>query len=81
MVICVYDNPATMMRECWTNGELQAAYAAKLYAYHTWPVPAFAYHFGANIGDWKAGQLVGDIAAMGDKAPGKHPVQLSFDFR
>ena len=78
--VCTYDNPVTAMRECWRDGQLQAAYTAKLYALKKWPVGPAAHHFGANIGDWKEGQLVGDRAAMGDKAPPEHPVQLSFDF-
>lgn len=68
MPVCTYDNPMTMMRECWQGGKLQAAYSAELYALKKWPIPAHLYHMGANIGDWKTGQIVGDKAAIGIKA-------------
>jgi hypothetical protein len=69
MAICIYDNPATMARECWQDGRLLCKYDAllflrKLAPWETQPVPAEQFFFGANIGDWKTGQLVGDIAAM-----------------
>lgn len=66
MTVCTYDNPATMRRECWQDGRLIHAYDSALYALMVWPVPARAYFFGANIGDWKAGQMVGDPSARGD---------------
>jgi hypothetical protein len=50
---CTYDNPNTMMRECWYNGKLQAAYAMELYYLKEWPIPPHFYHMGANIGDWE----------------------------
>jgi hypothetical protein len=63
-VVCTYDNPATMQRECWQNGVLIRAYSATLYALKVWPVPPEHYFFGANVGDWKTGQLHGDASAM-----------------
>ena len=63
MAVCTYDNPHTMMRECWQNGILQAAYAAELYELREWPLHQYGhiYHFGANLlGDWNTGQMVGD---------------------
>lgn len=64
MAVCTYDNPATMQRECWMDGTLLCAYSATLYALKEWPVPERAYFFGANVGDWKTGRMVGDPAAM-----------------
>ncbi len=67
MAVCVYDNPQTMMRECWQDGVLQAAYAAELYALREWPMMRHAhiYHFGANLlPDWRTGQIAGDARAM-----------------
>lgn len=64
MSVCTYDNPATMRRECWQDGKLLCSYCAMLYALKKFPVPAELYFFGANIGDWKEGQLVGDKSAM-----------------
>lgn len=67
MAVCTYDNPRTMMRECWQDGVLQAAYAAELYALREWPLRnyGYIYHFGANLlGDWKTGQMFGDARAM-----------------
>jgi len=64
MSVCTFDNPDTMARECWQDGRLIAHYKAELYFLPVWPVPAANYFFGANIGHWKIGQLVGDIAAI-----------------
>ena len=65
--VCTYDNPHTMMRECWQGGVLQAAYAAELYKLRDWPLHnyGYIYHFGANLmRGWKPGQMVGDARAM-----------------
>lgn len=75
MAVCTYDNPKTMARECWRDGKLVCKYNAtlllrKLLPWETQPVPPRYFFFGANIGDWKTGQLVGDASAMsnpGDK--------------
>ena len=64
MKICTYDNPASMARECWQDGELIRHYQAQLYFLKEWTVPREHYFFGANIGHWKEGQIVGDITAM-----------------
>lgn len=69
MAVCTYDNPDTMARECWQDGRLVCKYDASLWllkrpAWQTQPVPPEHFFFGANIGDWKAGQLVGDASAM-----------------
>lgn len=67
MAVCTYDNPLTMMRECWQDGVMQAAYPSELYALREWPMHKFGhiYHFGANLmRDWKTGQMVGDPQAM-----------------
>jgi hypothetical protein len=60
MNIATYDNPATMQRECWQDGKLLCAYSYRVIG----DVPAEYYFFGANIGDWKTGQLVGDKLAL-----------------
>jgi hypothetical protein len=67
--VCTYDNPNTMMRECWCNGKLEVAYAAELYFLKEWPIPPHLYFMGANIGDWKTGQIVGDKRAIGGSLP------------
>jgi len=69
MTTCVYDNPDTMARECYRDGQLVCHYTAalllrKLSPWENQPVPGKYFFFGANIGPWKAGQLVGDRAAM-----------------
>lgn len=64
MAVCTYDNPATMRRECWQDGHIVCWYDSKLYALEKWNIPANSYFFGANVGDWKAGQIVGDPGAM-----------------
>lgn len=65
MSVCVYDNPATMCRECWQDGRLIYSYS-----YHILPpfakvsIPANYFFFGANVGAWEDGRLVGDVGAM-----------------
>jgi hypothetical protein len=63
MAICVYDNPATMARECWQDGHLLCAYSMQLFFLKT-PIPAKHYFFGANVGPWKTGQMHGEASAM-----------------
>lgn len=62
--VCTYDNPDTMTRECWCNGELRCHYDATLVA-GVPLVPPEHFFFGANIGPWKTGQYVGDMRAVG----------------
>ena len=64
--VCVYDNPATMSRECWQDGKLLCSYSFNvLPPFADKPIPAKHYFFGANIGPWKTGQLVGNPEATG----------------
>lgn len=60
MAVCVYDNPATMRRECWDDGVMIYAYSAELLMAKARP-PIF---FVANIGKWNEGQLVGEPMAL-----------------
>lgn len=70
MSVCTYDNPATMARECWQNGEMLCHYAFQLLPpFAKEPIPAEHFFFGANIGPWKLGQMVGDAAAMSSNDP------------
>lgn len=62
MVVCTFDNPDTMCRECWQDGKLICSYSVHLLMQKGKMFPMF---FGANIGDWKVGQLVGDPNAIG----------------
>ena len=65
MKVCTYDNPASMARECWANGKLVCHYQMHILPDFTdKPIPAYRFFFGANIGPWKAGQLVGDSTAI-----------------
>ena len=61
---CTYDNPATMARECWRDGKLLCKYNAELFFLPVFPVPPVKFFFGANIGKWVTGQMVGDAGAM-----------------
>ena len=70
MAVCTYDNPDTTRRECWQDGKLVCSYASILYFLKEWPLPADAYFFGANVGDWKTGQFFGDKAAMNARQNG-----------
>lgn len=63
--VCTYDNPSTMARECWQDGEIICHYSYTLLPpFATEPIPAEYFFFGANIGPWKVGQLVGDSPAI-----------------
>ena len=60
MKTAVYDNPSTMCRESWQDCKL-------LYRYYfaaLEEIPSYLYFFGANIGKWKAGQIIGDVGAI-----------------
>lgn len=61
---CTFDNPVTMARECWLGGKLICSYSATLWALPEWPIAAEHFFFGANVGDWKTGQMFGDPEAM-----------------
>lgn len=67
MSVCVFDNPATMRRECWQSGRLIADYSFHLFFIEPFPVPAERFFFGANVGPWSAGRLTGDAAARLEK--------------
>jgi len=64
VAVCTIDNPATWRRECWQDGKLLCSYAANLLLIDPCPIPPHLFFFGANIGDWDAGQIVGDPKAM-----------------
>ena len=69
MATCTYDNPATMCRECWQDGKLLCSYSSMLMmSKESWPPPPHKFFFGANIGDWKTGQMVGDRSAIGRRS-------------
>lgn len=65
MKCCTYDNPKTMQRECWREGELLCSYSFEIF-YQPLMIPSKDLFFGANIGPWKAGQIVGNKEAMGE---------------
>jgi hypothetical protein len=74
MAVCTYDNPATMARECWQDGKLICYYACQLLPPYTKePIPDEHFFFGANIGPWKPGQMVGDAEAMSSNGLAKPP--------
>lgn len=67
--VCTFDNPATMRRECWQDGQI--VWSCDALALHlkpppgeTQPIPRDRFFFGANIGPWKKGQKVGDPEAI-----------------
>jgi len=58
--VCTYDSPR-MRRECWQNRKLIYAIDCSLLYAKGFSGPIF---FGANIGEWETGQIVGDPEAM-----------------
>jgi hypothetical protein len=68
--VCVYDNPATMQRECWQNGKIICSYTASLLPpFAKTKIPAHLLFFGANIGEWITGQLIGNKDAVDREQP------------
>lgn len=63
---CVFDNPATFSRECWQDGKLIAAYSAQILPpfAKVATIPPRCFFFGANVGEWKNGQIIGDKDAL-----------------
>jgi len=67
MKTCTYDNPATMARECWQDGELLYAYSYLILApYAREPIPRGYFFLGAAVGPWNAGKLYGNADAMNE---------------
>ena len=62
MKTCTYDNPSTMYRECWKDGKILYAYSMEAVIRNF--IPARYFFFGANIGKWRTGQIVGDSDAI-----------------
>lgn len=62
--VCVFDNPATMRRECWQDGILQASYDWMTFEATGKFPPSRLIHIGASIGRWKKGHFWGDKQAM-----------------
>jgi len=60
---CVFDNPASMARECWQDGKLLAFITSALMATKGFNGGKDIF-FGLNVGPWKTGQLLGDADAM-----------------
>ena len=74
MSVCTYDNPQTMQRECWADGRLLCAYDAGILepvAKHL--IPSQLFFFGANVGPWETGQLIGDPSALPTIMPEPNP--------
>lgn len=69
MAACVYDNPVTMRRECWQNGVLVYWVTLELLlSVGSQGHPDL--FFGANVGPWTGGRVIGDKSAMEGKADG-----------
>lgn len=59
---CLYDNPNTMRRECWEDGQMKASIAFEiLYAARKYTLPLSHWH--AKVG-WSEGQCIGNVNAM-----------------
>lgn len=63
MKTCIYDNPATMQRECWEDGKLLCSYSAEVLTLK-WDKFTPVLFMGANVGDWQAGKTYGDVEAI-----------------
>ena len=63
MMTAVYDNPSTMHRECYQDGKLLYSYDISIF-YSKDKIPSDLFFFGAKVGDWKTGQIIGDKEAI-----------------
>lgn len=63
--VCTYDNPDTCRREFWQDGQVIFSIAKTVFFLRKWPIPPRYFFFGADIGPWKSGQVVGDPEAIG----------------
>jgi len=61
--ICTYDNPKTMMRECYRNGNLEWDMCAEIF-FISWSPPIVNALSGFELGYWKEGEIVGDPEAL-----------------
>lgn len=64
MPVCTYDNPNNWRRECWQDGRLVCWYSFEFFFFRDAKIAPEALFFGANIGPWREGQIVGDERAM-----------------
>lgn len=55
-----------MQRECWQNKRLLYAYSSELFLLPGQGIPPEHLFFGANIGEWDTGQMIGDEDAIGE---------------
>lgn len=64
-MFCIYDNPSTMRRELWRDGDLGVAitYEALTYAKDFRSAREFDLSI-MSARRWKAGTLIGDAGAM-----------------
>ncbi len=69
-MILVYDNPATMCRECWQDGAMQASISVEVFALPPSQQPKHI-HMGMNLlgAKFKRGQYSGDMRAMKKEQP------------
>ena len=64
MPVCTYDNPKYWRRECWQDGRLVCWYSFGIFLFRDAKIAPESLFFGANIGPWREGQIVGDERAM-----------------
>lgn len=64
MPVCTYDNPNNWRRECWQDGRLVCWYSFEFFFFRDAKIAPEMLFFGANIGPWREGQIVGDERAM-----------------
>lgn len=66
-MICVYDNPVTMRRECWQDGTLVCSLSAEMIVDRE-HIPYTAVFMGLDLSwEWKGERYFGDKKAMGEE--------------
>lgn len=68
---CVYDNPKSMMRECWQDGRLLCAYSYLFFfpsavrnMMNVPPKSSVVFFFGCDQIPWSVGRISGDKEAL-----------------
>lgn len=64
--LCTFDNPATMTREHWVNGEYRMHIQASLLLSKDFKGGDW-FPMQLNTGPWEPGKLIGDRAAMSEE--------------
>ena len=64
MKFCVYDNPMTMTRQCWQDGELISTCSSEAITHAGNPTLGLPRWMLNAMREWSPGRMLGDVDAM-----------------